>query len=76
MPENAVGVILLLLQEGSGGHAVKLYQEETGAHRIQAQQAVRDLARDHGLPTLDGGWRRLGSLLLLVLSGLLGVLFC
>jgi hypothetical protein len=42
-------LLLLLLREGNRGEAIKLYQEETGAHADEALDAIRGLAASHGL---------------------------
>jgi hypothetical protein len=42
-------IVLLLLQEGCRGDAVKLYQEETGANMEDAHDAISHLATRHGL---------------------------
>ena len=76
MAENVEGVILLLLREGSNRHAIRLYQEETGAQFTEAKQAVYALARKHGIRIRSMLIGPLGSLVLVVLSGLIGTMLC
>ena len=71
MEEKRVGLVLLLLREGSLWHAVKLYQEEVGVSFSVAKRRVVELARAHGIQP-----RRRGLLpfAIVALVGLLGML--
>ncbi len=48
-----IGLVLMLVREGSVQHAVRLYQEESGVSPSRARQAVRSLARRHGVHYRD-----------------------
>ena len=76
MVENVEGVILLLLQEGSNRHAIRLYQEETGALFAEAKHAVYAMAREHGVRVRSMPIGPIGSLVLILLSGLVGTMLC
>jgi len=69
--EKRVGLVLLLLREGSLWHAIKLYQEDVGVSFAVARERVVDLARTHGIRH-----RRRGFLpfVLIALAGLAGML--
>lgn len=47
--ESRIGLILMLLREGSTRHAVKVYQEEADVSFFSAQRSVYELARQHGI---------------------------
>ena len=49
MEETRIGLILMLLREGSTRHAVKVYQEEADVSYFVAQRSVFQLARQHGI---------------------------
>jgi hypothetical protein len=49
--EDIEGLLVLLLREGSWADAVTAYQEETGAGRQQAEDAVAELARRNHIST-------------------------
>lgn len=68
--ESRIGLILLLLREGSTQHAVKVYQEEAEVSYAVALRSVRDLARQHGI---DLPRSSLLPLALIALAGLLGL---
>ena len=70
MEEHRIGLILMLLREGSTRHAVKVYQEEAGVSYAAAACAVHELARQHGLPVRR---RSLVSLALIAIASLLGL---
>lgn len=76
MGENVEGVILLLLQEGSTRHAIRLYQEETGAQYVEARHAVFEMARARGVTVRSMPLGPIGSLVLIALSGLIGTMLC
>ena len=71
MENDRVGLVLMLLKEGSVGHAIRVYQEEAGVTFGAAKRAVYELARDHGIRCRS---RDLLSLWLVALAGLLGFL--
>ncbi|MCH5373441.1 MAG: hypothetical protein JJ992_05660 [Planctomycetes bacterium] len=56
MHEDLIEIVLLLLREGSTGHAVELYCEVTGAARPEARRCVDELARRHGLRPARHRW--------------------
>ncbi|OHB80270.1 MAG: hypothetical protein A2W31_16040 [Planctomycetes bacterium RBG_16_64_10] len=68
IPHEAEPLMLFLLEEGSRADAIRLYQEETGAHRGDAKRAVAQLARRHGLIASDTGAMDLVALALILLS--------
>ena len=70
MEENRIGLILMLLREGSTATAVKVYQEEADVSYIAAQRSVRELAQQHGIRLRR---RSLLPLALIALAGLLGL---
>ena len=70
MEEARIGLILMLLREGSTRHAVKVYQEEAGVSFSAAQRSVDELARQHGVSVRR---RSLLPLALIALAGLLGL---
>lgn len=41
--------MMFLLRQGNRRDAVRVYQDETGAPRREATQAVQQLARQHGM---------------------------
>ncbi len=49
VPAEARDLMLFLLRQGNRRDAVRVYQDETGAHRSEATQAVQQLARQHGM---------------------------
>jgi hypothetical protein len=49
MDEEHTALVLLLLEEGSKEQAIRLYQEETGLHYLDAKRQVNELAAHHGL---------------------------
>lgn len=69
--KQRIGLILLLLREGSTGHAVKAYQEEADVNFFAAQRAVRELARQHGIQFRRS---RFLPFILITLASLLGLL--
>ncbi len=71
MEESRIGLVVMLLREGSFLDAVKVYQDEAGISYRAAKKSVRELARDHAIVI-----RRVSlvPLLLVALAGLLGVL--
>jgi len=70
MDEDKEGLVVMLLKEGSTGHAIRLFREETGADREKARHAIAELSRRHGLPSRRN---RLLPLVLIGLAGLLGL---
>jgi hypothetical protein len=70
MDEDKEGLVVMLLKEGSMGHAIRLYREETGADYEKAKHAVAELSRRHGVAHRSN---RLLPLLLVGLAGLLGL---
>jgi hypothetical protein len=68
--ETRIGLVLLLLREGSTRHAVEVYQEEADVSFAVARRSVRDLARKHGIRLRR---RSVLPLLLIVLAGLAGL---
>ena len=71
MEENRIGLILMLLREGSTRHAIKVFQEEADVSYFVARRSVYDLARQHGV---DVRRHSLVPLALIALAGLLGLL--
>ena len=71
MEESRIGLILMLLREGSTRHAVKVYQEEADVSFFAAQRSVYELARQH---KIDVRKRSLLPLALIALAGLLGLM--
>ncbi len=69
--ENRIGLVLLLLREGSIWDAAKFYQEEVGVSLAEAKQRVRMLARAHGIRCHSNG---IVPLAILAMATLLGVL--
>jgi hypothetical protein len=67
-------LLLLLLREGSRGEAVRLYQEETGAHADEALEAVRGLAARHGLARHRLGLLALALTLVAAIGGFVAAL--
>jgi hypothetical protein len=72
MPQDMESLVLFLLEQGSKPDAVKLYQEETGTHRGDAKRAVERLARRHGLTLSDTRIADLATMVLMLVSLLLG----
>lgn len=72
MEEKRVGLVLMLLREGSLWHAIKLYQEEVGVSFAVAKRSVRELARIHEIRCRRHG---IVPFALVALAGLLGILF-
>ena len=70
MDENRIGLILMLLREGSTRHAVKVFQEEADVSFAVARRSVRELALEHGIHVRR---RSLLPLALIALAGLLGL---
>ncbi len=70
MEESRVGLILMLLREGSTRHAIEVYREEAHVNYWSARQAVRDLAEKHGISLRR---RALLPLAILALASLLGL---
>ncbi len=70
MDEDKEGLVVMLLKEGSVGHAIRLYREETGADHEKAKHAVAELSRRHGVSARGN---RLLALVLVGLAGLLGL---
>jgi hypothetical protein len=66
--ESRVGLILMLLHEGSTRHAIKAYEEEAAVSFLTARQSVSELARRHGIPMRR---RSVLPAVLLALAGLL-----
>ncbi len=71
MDEDREGLVLMLLKEGSTGHAVQMYREETGTNLEHAKCAVAELSRQHGIAAKPSGWM---PLILIGLAGLLGAM--
>ena len=71
MEESRIGLVVMLLREGSFLDAVNVYQEEAGVSFRAAKRNVRELRADHSIAI-----RRISlvPLLLIALAGLLGVL--
>jgi hypothetical protein len=69
--ESRIGLILMLLREGSTRHAVMVYQEEADVSFFAAQRSVYELARQH---KIDVRKRSLLPLALIALAGLLGLM--
>ena len=69
--ESRIGLVLMLLREGSFRHAIKVYQEEADVSFARAKKAVRALAAQHGI-----SGRRISvlPLALIGLASLLGLL--
>lgn len=70
MEESRIGLILMLLREGSARHAIQVYQEEADVNYWAAKQSVRDLARKHGIAVRRSS---LLPLAILVLASLVGL---
>jgi hypothetical protein len=68
--ENRIGLILLLLREGSTAHAVKAFQEEADVSYFVARRRVLELAEQHGIQLPR---RSIVPLLLIALASLLGL---
>jgi hypothetical protein len=68
--ENRIGLILMLLREGSRRHAVKAFQEEADVSYFVARRAVQKMAREHGI---EGRRRGLVPLALIALAGAVGL---
>jgi hypothetical protein len=71
MDEDREGLVLMLLEEGSTGHAIEMYREETGVDLEHAKRAVAELARQHGI---EGRRTRWLPLFLVGLAGLLSAM--
>ena len=71
MDQDRVGLVLLLLKEGSTRHAVELYREETGVTQQEASRVVEEMAERHGIPRRRN---KLVPILVVGLAGLLGTL--
>jgi hypothetical protein len=67
--ESRIGLVVMLLREGSFQDAVNVYQDESGEPYRIARRAVLELARAHSIPTRRSS---IVSLLLLTLAGALG----
>ncbi len=67
--ENRIGLILMLLREGSTRHAIEVYQEEAGVSFWTAKKSVRELAQQHGITI---GHHFLIPLAVIALASLLG----
>jgi hypothetical protein len=76
MPHDLENLVLYLLEQGSKTDAVRLYQEETGAQHAEAKRAVKDLARRHGLVSTVAEFADLILLALMLISLLLGIIYC
>jgi len=48
--DNRVGLVLMLLREGSTQQAIQVFQEEAAVNFPAARQSVFELAREHGIP--------------------------
>jgi hypothetical protein len=48
--DNRVGLVLMLLREGSTQQAIQVFQEEAAVNFPVARQSVFALAREHGIP--------------------------
>ncbi len=70
MEESRIGLILMLLREGSARQAIQVYQEEADVNYWAAKQSVRDLAHRHGIAVRR---RSLLPLAILALASLLGL---
>ncbi len=70
MEETRIGLILMLLREGSTRHAVKVYQEEANVSFSAARRHVRELALQEGIHVRR---RSLLPLAIIALAGLLGI---
>ncbi|MHB8974836.1 MAG: hypothetical protein ACYC3X_31060 [Pirellulaceae bacterium] len=68
MEDRRIGLVLMLLREGSTRHAIDVFQEEAEVSFPIARQAVFELARQYGIPLRH--WSAL-PLALLALAGLL-----
>ena len=71
MEESRIGLIVMLLREGSFRDAVQVYQDEADVPFRSARRAVVDIARAHAIPTRRSTF---SSLLWLTLAGALGAL--
>ncbi|MHB0954827.1 MAG: hypothetical protein ACYC6N_11360 [Pirellulaceae bacterium] len=49
MEDSRIGLILMLLREGSTRHAIEAFQEEAEVSFSAARQSVFELAREHGI---------------------------
>ena len=70
MEENRIGLILMLLREGSKRHAVKVFQEEADVNFFAARRAVQKIALEHGI---EGRRHSLLPLALIALAGAVGL---
>ncbi len=68
MDDSRIGLILMLLREGSTRHAIQAFQEEAEVSFPAARESVFELARQHGIPVRR---RPALPLALLALAGLL-----
>ncbi len=68
--ESRIGLILMLLREGSMRHAIRVYQEEADVSFWTAKQSVHELAQQHGIEVRRSS---LLPLALLALASLLGL---
>lgn len=48
--DNRVGLVLMLLREGSTRQAIEVFQEEAAVNFSAARQSVFALAQEHGIP--------------------------
>lgn len=48
--DNRVGLVLMLLREGSTQQAIEVFREEAAVNFPVARQSVFALAREHGIP--------------------------
>lgn len=48
--DNRVGLVLMLLREGSTRQAIEVFQEEAAVNFSAARQSVLALAEEHGIP--------------------------
>jgi len=71
MDEDREGLVLMLLEEGSTGHAIQMYREETGVDLEHAKHAVAELSRKHGIVSRPRGWM---PLILIGPAGLVGAM--
>jgi hypothetical protein len=69
--ESRIGLVVMLLREGSFHDAVKVYQDEAGIPLPAARRAVNEIARAHSISTRRSMF---SSLLWLTLAGALGAI--
>lgn len=48
--DNRIGLVLMLLREGSTRQAIEVFQEEAAVNFSAARQSVFALAQEHGIP--------------------------